>query len=74
MSFEVILGEDRYFPPRPVVGEGETKRLPREPQEAQKAPQEASKTSKRVPKNALETKTEPHQALIKQNGTPMEIK
>ena len=62
------------FAPRPAVEGRGDKRFPREHQEAQKAPQEASKTSKRVPKNALETKEEPHQASIKQNGTPMEIK
>jgi hypothetical protein len=59
---------------RPKIAPRGSKRLPREPREAQKAPQEASKTPKRLSKNALETQKEPHQASIKQNGTPMEIK
>ena len=69
-----MKGDPGLAPTRPL-GEGRgDKRLPREPREAQKAPQEASKTPKRLSKNALETQKEPHQASIKQNGTPMEIK
>ena len=60
MFFEKRSFENTFGAP------GAAQERPREPQEAQKAPQEASNTSKRVPKNALETKKEPHQASIKQ--------
>ena len=63
-----------FTPRRPKIVPRGSKRLPREPREAQKAPQEASKTPKRLSKNALETQKEPHQASIKQNDTPTEIK
>jgi len=50
-----------------------SKRLPGEPQEAQKSLEEASNTSKRPPKNALETKKKLHQDSTKQNSAPIEI-